>query len=72
MSADTEVVLEVVEELVQATETEDNVPQLPQDLNTTNDIINNTLNLLFRNIQQNDTNATSVQVRNNISKKNFS
>ena len=65
-------VLEVVEELVQATETED-VPQLPQDLNTTNDIITNTLDLLFSdlemNIQQNDTNATSVQVRNNISKK---
>ena len=72
MSEDTEVVLEVVEELVQATEAED-VPQLPQDLNTTNDIITNTLDLLFSdlemNIQQNDTNATSVEVRNNISKK---
>ena len=71
MSEDTELVLEVVGELVQATETENNVPQLPQDLNTTNNIITNTLDLLFSdlemNIQQNDTNATSVEVGDIIS-----
>ena len=49
----------MVEEIVQATAIEE-VPQLPQDLNTTNDIITNTLNLLFNNLDtaQNDTNGT--------------
>ena len=49
----------MVEEIVQATAIEE-VPQLPQDLNTTNDIITNTLDLLFNNLDtaQNDTNAT--------------
>ena len=73
MSEDTEVVLEVVEELVQATAEED-TPQLPQDLDTTNDIITDTLDLLFNNLEspptQNDTNATTVvtvEVRYNYS-----
>ena len=49
----------MVEEIVQATAIEE-VPQLPQDLNTTNDIITNTLDLLFNNLDtvQNDTNVT--------------
>lgn len=63
MSEDTEVVLEVVEELAMATAVED-MPQLPQDLDTTNDILTNTLDLLFNDLSessmQNDTNATTV------------
>ena len=49
----------MVGEIVQATAV-DEVPQLPQDLNTTNDIITNTLDLLFNNLDtaQNDTNVT--------------
>ena len=65
MSEDTEVVLEVIEELVEAT-AEDDTPQLPQDLDTTNDIISDTLDLLFSDLttsaMQNDTNATTVEV----------
>ena len=64
-SNDTEVVLEVVEELVQATADED-LPQLPRDLDTTNDIITDTLDLLFSDLDaavtQNDTNVTAVDV----------
>ena len=71
MSKDTEVLLECVGELVQATETENNVPMFPQDLNTTNNIITNALDLLFSNlemnIQENDTNATLVKVEDIIS-----
>ena len=55
----------MVEELVVATAVED-TPQLPQDLDTTNVIITNTLDLLFSDldtaVEQNDTNATSVMV----------
>ena len=49
----------MVGEIVQATAIEE-VPQLPQDLNITNDIITNTLDLLFNNLDtaQNDTNVT--------------
>ena len=65
-SNDTEVVLEVVGELVQATAADD-APQLPQDLDTTNNIISDTLDLLFNDldtaIAQNDTNVTAVDVR---------
>ena len=62
MSEDIEVVLEVVEELVQATAEED-TPQLPQDLDTSNDIITDTLDLFFNNLESaDDTNATIVQV----------
>ena len=65
-SNDTEVVLEVVGELVQATAADD-APQLPQDLDTTNEIISDTLDLLFNDldtaIAQNDTNVTAVDVR---------
>ena len=62
-SADAEEVLEVVADLVQATAAED-MAQLPQDLNTTNDIITNTLDLLIFDLDQaeNDTNATTVDV----------
>ena len=76
MSEDTEVVLEVVEELVQATAEED-TPQLPQDLDTTNDIITDTLDLLFNNLESpptNDTNATTVvtvEVRYNYSRLRY-
>ena len=65
MSEDTEVVLEVVGELVEAT-ADDNAPQLPQDLDTTNVIITETLDLLFSDLEasagQNDTNITVVEV----------
>ena len=62
-SADAEEVLEVVADLVQATAAED-MAQLPQDLDTTNDIITNTLDLLIFDLDQaeNDTNATTVDV----------
>ena len=62
-SADAEEVLEVVGDLVQATATED-MAQLPQDLDTANDIITNTLDLLIFDLSQveNDTNATTVDV----------
>ena len=63
-SQDTEAVLEVVGELVQATADEE-APQLPQDLDTTNGIITNTLDLLFTQLEatagQNGTNATAVE-----------
>ena len=65
-SNDTEVVLEVVGELVQATAADD-APQLPQDLDTTNEIISDTLDLLFNDLDtavtQNDTNVTVTVVR---------
>ena len=65
MSEDTEAVLEVVGELVVAT-ADDNAPQLPQDLDTTNVIITETLDLLFSDLEasagQNDTNITVVDV----------
>ena len=58
--------MEVVEEIVQATAVED-TPQLPQDLETTNEIISDTLDLLFNDldtaIAQNDTNVTAMDVR---------
>lgn len=61
----TEEVLAVVEELVQATAAED-MAQLPQDLDTTNDIITSALDLLFDDLDtaENDTNATTVDVWN--------
>ena len=62
-SADAEEVLEVIGDLVQATAAED-MAQLPQDLDTANDIITNTLDLLIFDLSQveNDTNATAVDV----------
>ena len=62
-SADAEEVLEVVGDLVQATAAED-MAQLPQDLDTANDIITDTLDLLIFDLSQveNDTNATTVDV----------
>jgi hypothetical protein len=60
-SEDIEVVLEVVGELVEATADEE-APQLPCDLNTTNAIITETLDLLFSDLDtttgQNETNIT--------------
>lgn len=60
-SHDAEEVLEVVEDLVQATANED-MAQLPQDIDTTNNIITSTLDLLFNELDtaKNDTNATVV------------
>lgn len=60
-SHDAEVVLEVVEDLVEAT-AHDDMAQLPQDIDTTNNIITSTLDLLFSDLDtaQNDTNATVV------------
>ena len=53
--------LEIVGELVEATADEE-APQLPRDLNTTNEIITETLDLLFHDLDtisgQNDTNVT--------------
>ena len=62
-NADAEEVLEVVGDLVQATAAED-MAQLPQDLDITNDIITNTLDLLIFDLDQveNDTNATTLDV----------
>ena len=58
-------VLEIVEELVEATADEE-TPQLPRDLNTTNDIITETLDLLFSDLDsttgQNETNLTVADV----------
>ena len=55
--------LEVVGELVEAT-ADDETPQLPRDLNTTNEIITETLDLLFSNLDtttgQNETNNITV------------
>ena len=53
----------MVGDLVQATAAED-MAQLPQDLDTANDIITNTLDLLIFDLSQveNDTNATTVDV----------
>ena len=55
--------LEVVGELVEATADEE-TPQLPRDLNTTNEIITETLDLLFSNLDtttgQNETNNITV------------
>ena len=57
--------LELVEELVVATSDEE-TPQLPRDLNTTNEIITETLNLLFNDLDtataQNGTNVTVAEV----------
>ena len=57
--------LEVVGELVEATADEE-TPQLPRDLNTTNEIITETLDLLFSNLDtttgQNETNITVADV----------
>ena len=54
-------VLEIVGELVEATADEE-APQLPRDLNTTNEIITETLDLLFHDLDtttgQNETNVT--------------
>ena len=53
--------LEIVGELVEATADEE-APQLPRDLNTTNEIITETLDLLFHDLDtttgQNETNVT--------------
>ena len=53
----------MIGELVQATADEE-APQLPQDIDTTNDIITDTLDLLFTQLEatagQNDTNTTAV------------
>ena len=58
-------VLEVVGDLVEATADEE-TPQLPNDLNTTNEIITETLGLLFRDLDtttgQNETNVTVADV----------
>ena len=58
-------VLEVVGELVEATADEE-TPQLPRDLNTTNAIITETLDLLFSDLDtttgQNETNITVADV----------
>ena len=53
----------MVADLVEATAV-DNMPQLPQDLDTANDIITKTLDLLISNLHQaeNNTNATTVDV----------
>ena len=53
----------MVAELVEATAV-DNMAQLPQDLDTANDIITKTLDLLISNLDQaeNNTNATTVNV----------
>ena len=57
--------LEVVGELVEATADEE-TPQLPRDINTTNEIITETLDLLFSNLDtttgQNETNITVADV----------
>ena len=58
-------VLEIVGDLVEATADEE-TPQLPNDLNTTNEIITETLGLLFRDLDtttgQNETNVTVADV----------
>ena len=53
----------MVADLVEATAV-DNMAQLPQDLDTANDIIIKTLDLLISNLDQaeNNTNATTVDV----------
>ena len=57
--------LEIVGELVESTADEE-APQLPQDLNTTNEIITETLDLLFHDLDttagQNETNVTVADV----------
>ena len=57
--------LEVIGELVEATADEE-TPQLPRDLNTTNEIIRETLDLLFSNLDtttgQNETNIAVADV----------
>ena len=62
-SGNVEQVLEVVRDLVQPTAAK-KIAQLPQDLDTTNDIITNTLDLLALNLEQadNDTNFTALDV----------
>ena len=62
-SGNAELVLEVVRDLVNATAAEDRA-QFPRDLNTTNDIITNTLDLFTRNLDQanNNTNITALDV----------
>lgn len=58
-------VLETVKELVVVTDDEE-TPQLPRDLNTTNDIITDTLDLLFTDLDstavRNQTNLTVADV----------
>ena len=52
----------MVEDLVEATATED-TPQLPQDLDTTNDIITGAIDLLIQELDEGGeiTNATDVR-----------
>lgn len=58
---DTQGVLDVFEDLVQATASEDEA-QLPQDLDTTNDIITGTLDLLFSDLENSKTIESSPSV----------
>ena len=51
---DTQGVLDVFEDLVQATASEDEA-QLPQDLDTTKDIITGALDLLFSDLENSKT-----------------
>ena len=53
--------LDVFEDLVQATASEDEA-QLPQDLDTTNDIITGTLDLLFSDLENSKTIESSPSV----------
>ena len=64
---DSEEVLLVVEDLVAATSLED-TPQLPQDLDTTNDIITGALDLLIEELEEGRdvSNATEVSIVKNI------
>jgi len=61
-SENPEVVLIVMKDLADATAHED-TPQLPQDLNTTNDIITKALDLLIQNLDKGGeiTNANGVR-----------
>ena len=61
-SENPEEVLIVVEDLVEATATKD-APLLPQDLNTTNDVVTKTLDLLIRKLDEGEqiTNVTKVR-----------
>ena len=61
-SENPEVVLTVIKDLAKATVRE-NTPQLPQDLNITNDIITKALDLLIHNLDKGGeiTNANNVR-----------
>ena len=61
-SENPEEVLIVVEDLAEATATDD-TPQLPQDLDTTNDIITEALDLLIQELDEGEEiiNATDVR-----------